>query len=62
MEAGKVKGIIQQYLFTEREPLRGDVIAALKTKPKIRERKTIGERVLDKIMAFVRTYIHDAPE
>jgi type I restriction enzyme R subunit len=62
LEPEKVRGIIQQYLFTEREPLRDDVIAALHTKPKILQRKTIGQRVLDRIMEFVRTYIQDAPE
>lgn len=61
LEPEKVKAIIRDHVFTEREPLRDDVIDAMTTKPKILQRKTVGQRVLDRLMAFVRTYIHDAP-
>lgn len=62
LDLDKVKEIIRRYLFTQREPLRDDAIDALKFKPKLMQRKKIGQRVLDKIMDFVRTFIHDAPE
>ena len=62
LEPEKVEQIIQGYLFTEREPIRDDAIGALKAKPKLLQRKTIGDRVLDKLMNFIKTFIHDAPE
>ncbi len=62
LDPDKVKDMIQRHLFTQREPLRDDAIDALKFKPKLMQRKQIGQRVLDKIMGFVRTFIHDAPE
>lgn len=51
--------IIDDYLFTGRIPLRDTIIDALKIKPKILERKTIIERITDKILSFVRTYEDD---
>ncbi|MCB0610903.1 MAG: type I restriction endonuclease subunit R, partial [Lewinella sp.] len=49
----EVKTVIENYLFTSRRPLRDSIVATLKEKPKILERKTILERVTDRIMAFV---------
>lgn len=48
--------VIESYLFTGRRPLRDTIVASLKTKPKIRERKTIVERITEKIMGFVETF------
>jgi len=62
LEPEKVNQMIETYLFTEREPIRDDAIAVLKTKPKLMQRKAIGERILEKVMNFIRTYIHDSPE
>lgn len=53
----KLEGIIEKYLFTERKPLREDIVSTLQTKPKIRERKTIVERVTSRIYSFVDTFI-----
>ncbi len=53
----KLQNVIENYLFTERKPLREDIVATLETKPKIRERKTIIERVTHKIFDFVETFI-----
>lgn len=58
----KVTLLIENYLFTEREPIRDDAIALLKTKPKLMQRKTIGQRVRDKLMEIIKTFTHDAPE
>ncbi len=49
----EVKTVIENYLFTSRRPLRDSIVATLKEKPRILERKTILERVTDRIMAFV---------
>lgn len=53
----KLQGVIENYLFTERKPLREDIVATLAAKPKIRERKTVVERVSDRIFDFVETFI-----
>jgi len=54
--------MIDSYLFTEREPSRDDVVDAMLSKPKLLKRKTLAQQALDKIMGFVNTFIHDAPE
>ncbi len=55
----KLEQVIDHYLYTERVPLRDDIVGILKTKPKIRERKTIVERVTNKILTFVETFMDD---
>jgi type I restriction enzyme R subunit len=53
----KLQSIIDNYLFTERKPLNDEIVDSLKSKPKILERKTIVERVIDKIVNFVDTFV-----
>jgi len=53
----KLQDVIENYLFTERKPLREDIVKTLEIKPKIRERKTIIERVSNRIFDFVETFI-----
>ena len=57
LNPNKLQNIIEHYLFTERNPLREDIVNTLEIKPKIRERKTIIERVSKKIYDFVETFI-----
>jgi type I restriction enzyme R subunit len=53
----KLQDVIENYLFTERKPLREEIVNTLEIKPKIRERRTIIERVSNKIFDFVETFI-----
>lgn len=53
----KLHTIISDYLFTEKEPLRDDIIKILEVKPKIRERKTIAERIITRIKDFVEKFV-----
>lgn len=49
--------VIGDYLFTEKTPLRDDVIAIMQKRPSLKERGTITERIIEKIKAFVETFI-----
>lgn len=49
--------IIGDYLFTEKPPMRDDVIKIMKKRPGLRERKPVSERIISKIKAFVETFI-----
>lgn len=62
LDPDKITDIIGDYLFTERQPMSEDIVNALKTKPKILERKTIVERVTAKLMAFIETFIEGVEE
>jgi type I restriction enzyme R subunit len=58
----KLKPAIEKYLFTERKPLRDEVVEMLEEKPKLLKRKTIVERVIEKIVSFVDTFINGMGE
>lgn len=50
--------LIEDYLFSEREPLRDEVLDLIEgEKPGLLERKTLGERILKRIMDFVETFL-----
>ncbi|MEH6808143.1 MAG: type I restriction endonuclease subunit R [Hyphomonas oceanitis] len=49
--------VIGDYLFTEKPPMRDDVIEIMAEKPKLKQRVTIASRVIDKIRDFVETFI-----
>ena len=49
--------VIGKYLFTEKEPMRDDVVGILKERPKLKERSTVSQRIIAKIKDFVETFI-----
>jgi type I restriction enzyme R subunit len=53
----KLEKVIGDYIYTERKPMRDDILPILKQQPKILERKPIIERVINKIVNFVNTFI-----
>ncbi len=49
----------QDCLFAEREPLRDEVLNLIDgEKPSLLQRKTLGDRILKRIMDFVETFIN----
>lgn len=52
-----VEKIISDYLFTERTPTEDSVINALHDQPSILQRETISQRITNKILNFVKTFI-----
>jgi type I restriction enzyme R subunit len=59
LEEASAKGLIDEYHFTGRTPLRERIVAALLVKPKILQRKAIIERITDKLMALIQTFDDD---
>jgi len=57
----KFDGVIQEYLYSGRVPLRGDIVNSLEVKPSVLYVKSIGERVISKMMDFVDTFINGVP-
>jgi type I restriction enzyme, R subunit len=59
MSAERTKKLIENYLFTEREPLRDELLGLLEgNKPSLLQRKAVSERILGRIISFVETFIH----
>lgn len=53
LQPNKLQEVIDNYLFTNRPPMRDNIIKTLEHKPKLLQRKKIAERLLDKVIEFV---------
>ncbi|WP_299700198.1 type I restriction endonuclease subunit R [uncultured Pontibacter sp.] len=53
----KLQAVLGNYLFTERKPLRDEVLDMLPARPKLLERRPIAERITAKVIGFVETFI-----
>jgi len=58
IDSEKLQKLIGDYLFTEKTPLRDDVIEALNQRPILKERGKTAERIIAKIMDFVDAFIN----
>ena len=54
----KVETIINDYLFTGRMATEDEVIDALKEQPSVLQRESISNRITDKILNFITTFIN----
>lgn len=57
LHADGLEKVIGDYLFTEKPPMRDDVIGIMEKRPGLRERGTVAERVINKIRDYVVTFI-----
>ncbi|MEE9406551.1 MAG: type I restriction endonuclease subunit R [Polaribacter sp.] len=57
LDSDKLEKVIGDYMFTEKIPLRDDIIGTMNTRPSLKERKTKAERITNKILEFVETFI-----
>ena len=48
---------VSNYLFTQKEPLRDEVIALMTDRPNLKERASVSKRIVRKIVEFVETFI-----
>lgn len=59
LSAEKTHKLIENYLFAEREPLRDDILNLIEgDKPSVLVRKKLGDKILNKIVGFVETFIN----
>ena len=56
LQRAEVEQMIAAYHFTQRPPLRDQIVSALEVKPKILDRKTIIERVTRKLLDLIATF------
>lgn len=57
LEYTKLVEVVSNYLFTQKEPLRDEVIAVMNERPSLKERATASKRIINKIINFVETFI-----
>lgn len=54
----KCRNVLDNYLYTSREPLRDDVLdMLLGKKPGVRDRKPVAQRIITRLTGFVETFI-----
>ncbi|MCM4168058.1 Type-1 restriction enzyme R protein [Arenibacter antarcticus] len=59
LSSEKTQKLIEDYLYAEREPLRDELLDLIKgVKPNVLKRKSIGDRILNKVVNFVDTFIN----
>jgi type I restriction enzyme R subunit len=59
LSSEKTHKLIENYLFAEREPLRDEVLDLIEgEKPSVLVRKKLGDKILNKIVGFVETFIN----
>ena len=57
LKSQELERVIGDYIFTEKKPMRDDVIGMLNERPSLKERATTSERIIGKIYDFVETFI-----
>ena len=58
LSSDRTQQLVENYLFAEREPLRDELLNLIDgEKPSVLKRKSIGDRILKKLMNFVKTFI-----
>jgi type I restriction enzyme R subunit len=57
MDLAKLQSIVGDILFTEKKPLRADIMQALNSQPALKERTTLFERITRKISNYIETFI-----
>ena len=62
LDKDKITKLISSYLFTEKLPYRDDVVEAMINKPTILKRRAVSQRVLDKVLDYIRTFVNGVPE
>uniref|UniRef100_UPI004048DA10 type I restriction endonuclease subunit R n=1 Tax=Mariniflexile sp. TaxID=1979402 RepID=UPI004048DA10 len=59
LSSEKTQKLIEGYLYAEREPLRDELLDLIEgDKPSVLKRKSIGDRILNKVVNFVETFIN----
>ena len=56
LKPNELQGVIENYLYTEQEPLGDEIVNMLEEKPKILARRNTIDRVLEKVKKFVNTF------
>jgi len=60
LSSEKTQKLIEDYLYAEREPLRDELLDLIEgDKPSVLKRKSIGDRLLNKVVEFVETFINE---
>ena len=57
LDSQGLRDVIDNFIYTQKPPLRNEVIGIRQTPTKLTERRTIAERIIERIREFVETFI-----
>jgi type I restriction enzyme R subunit len=59
IDGGKLRILVEDYLFSHRTPTTTEVIDTLESQPSVLQRRPLGEKLLSRLMAFIDTFFSD---
>ncbi|KQN00589.1 type I restriction endonuclease subunit R [Sphingomonas sp. Leaf25] len=62
LDRAKFDKLIDHFNFSGQNPMRDDVVAALNVQPRILERRKVVNRILERLIGFIRTFEDDMGE
>lgn len=62
LDRARFDKLVDHFNFSGQSPLRDDVVAALNVQPKILERRKVVNRILERLIIFIRTFEDDFGE
>ena len=60
LDPERLQSVISEYLYTEKEPMRDNIIGMFNHRPALKERSSAAKRITSRIMDFVETFISGA--
>lgn len=57
LDSTKLESVIGEYLYTNKKPLREDIVGTMLYRPALKERAITTERISHRIMDFVQTFV-----
>ena len=57
LDSNKLEKVIGEYLFSDKQLLRDDIVGTMLQRPSLKERNSKIERITHKIYDFVNTYV-----
>jgi len=57
LDKAQFKALIDAYIYSGQEPIRDDVFKCLDNRPSILQARHIGERIIEKMKAFVEVFV-----
>ena len=62
LDRSRFDKLVDHFNFSGQNPLRDDIVAALNVQPKILERRKVVNRILERLIGFIRTFEDDVGE
>ncbi len=57
LDLARLQDVVGAYLFSDKTPLRDDIIGMMQERPSLRERGSVAERVTRKVLEFVEVFV-----